>query len=31
MAATVEAPIVEPVLAERLDGYVERARTAASA
>jgi acetaldehyde dehydrogenase / alcohol dehydrogenase len=31
MAATVEAPIVEPVLAERLDGYVERARTAARA
>ena len=31
MAATVEAPIVDPVLAERLDGYVERARTAARA
>ena len=31
MAATVEAPIVDAALAERLDGYVERARTAARA
>jgi acetaldehyde dehydrogenase / alcohol dehydrogenase len=31
MAATVEAPIVDPALADRLDGYVERARTAVRA
>jgi hypothetical protein len=31
MAATVQAPIVDPVPAERLYGYVERARTAARA